>query len=119
MDRALLGRRKEVRASALRLHPLCVALLSSSCVPIALSQTLDELPEELRSDPRLPVAPLFKQRRWARISWRYAVEYRKGERGNAVVRAVAAQSSTRHRDTNDPRARQAEAAMEAAAFAMD
>ena len=87
--------------------------------PIALSQTLDELPEELRSDPRLLVAPLFKQRRWARISWRYAVEYRKGERGNAVVRAVAAQSSTRHRDTNDPRARQAEAAMEAAAFAVD
>jgi hypothetical protein len=47
------------------------------------------------------------------ISWRYAAEYRKGESGNAVVRAVAQQCSKRHRDTSDPRARQAEAAMEA------
>lgn len=67
--------------------------------------------------PALPVTPLFKQRRWARISWRYAAEYRKGERGNAVVRAVASMCSKRHRDTSDPRARQAEAAMEAASFA--
>ena len=87
-----------------------------ACVPIALSQTLDELPEEVRTSPNLPVSPLFKQRRWARISWRYAAEYRKGESGNAVVRAVASMSSKRHRGTSDPRARQAEAAMEAAAF---
>lgn len=87
-----------------------------ACIPIALSQTLDEVPEELRSNPDLPVAPVFKQRRWARISWRYAAEYRKGDRGNAVVWAVARQSSSRHRDTNDPRARQAEAAMEIEAF---
>jgi hypothetical protein len=46
-----------------------------TCAPIALSQTLDELPEELRSDLNLPVSPLFKQRRWARILWRYAAEY--------------------------------------------
>ena len=50
----------------------------------------------------------------ARISWRYADEYRKGSSGNAVVRAVASQSSTRHRDTS--RMRQSEAAMEAASF---
>ena len=89
-----------------------------ACVPIALSQTLAELPQELRTSPHLPVSPLFKQRRWARISWRYAAEYRKGESGNAVVRAVASMCSKRHRDTSDPRARQAEAAMEAAAFAL-
>ena len=86
------------------------------CIPIALSQSLDELPLELRASPALPVSPLLKQRRWARISWRYAAEYRKGESGNAVVRAVAQQCSKRHRDTSDPRARQAEAAMEAAAL---
>ena len=76
----------------------------------------DELPLELRTSPHLPVSPLYKQRRWARISWRYAAEYRKSESGNAVVRAVASMCSKRHRDTSDPRARQAEAAMEAAVF---
>ena len=87
------------------------------CVPIALSQTRAELPAELRSSPDLPVAPLFKQRRWARISHQYMIEYGKGESGSAVVRAVAAKRSTRHRDTSDRRMRQAEAAMEEAAFA--
>ena len=90
-----------------------------ACIPVALSQSLDELPEELRASPDLPVSPLFKMRRWARVSWRYMAEYRKGASGNAVVRAVAEQSSKRHRDTSDPRARQAEAAMEAAAFDVD
>ena len=85
------------------------------CVPIALSQTREELPEELHDHVLLPVSPLFKQRRWARVSWRYAAEYRKGEFGHAVVQAVAAQSSSRHRDTS--RMRQSEAAMEALAFA--
>ena len=86
-------------------------------VPIALSQSLDELPEELRNKPDLPVSPLFKQRRWARISWQYCIEYRKGESGDAVFKAVMAQRSKRHRDTSDARSRQAEARMEAAAFA--
>ena len=75
------------------------------------------MPEELRSNPDLPVLPLFKQRRHARISWQYASEYLKGERGDAVVRAVAGQRSTRHRDTSDPRMRQVEARMEMLAFA--
>ena len=44
-------------------------------------------------------------------------EYRKGESGDAVVRAVAAQRCKRHRDTSDARSRRAEAAMEAKAFA--
>ena len=90
-----------------------------SCVPIALSQTVEELPEELRDEqkhPDLPVSPLYKQRRWARISRQYMAEYRKGESGDAVVRAVNAQRSKRHRDTGDPRARRAEAAMEAKSF---
>jgi transposase len=90
-----------------------------ACVPIALSKCLDELPEELRDSRDLPVSPLFKMQRWARVSWRYMAEYRKGASGNAVVRAVAEQSLKRHRDTSDPRARQAEAAMEAAAFDVD
>ena len=38
--------------------------------------------------------------------------------GAEAVRAVAAQRSKRHRDTGDARSRQAEAAMEAAAFAL-
>ena len=87
------------------------------CLPIALSQTLEELPEELRDDPNLPVAPLFKQRRWARVSWQYFIEYAKGTAADKVVTAVAALRTKRHRDTSDPRLRQAEAAMEAAAFA--
>ena len=71
----------------------------------------------MQGDAALPVSPLLKMRRWFRISWQYAAEYRKGVSGNAVVRAVAAQRSQRHRDTSDPRMRQGEAAMEAAAFA--
>jgi hypothetical protein len=87
-------------------------------VPIALSQSLDEIPEELRSDPaparELPVSPVRKQRRWARISLQYAAEYSKLPRSeaDAVMSAVNAQRSARHRDTNDPRARAVEAAME-------
>lgn len=86
-------------------------------MPIALSQSLDELPEELRNKPDLPVSPLFKQRRWACIAWQYTIEYRKGKSGDAVFKAVMARRSKRHRDTSDARSRQAEARMEAAAFA--
>ena len=60
---------------------------------------------------------LLTRRRWARISWQYMAEYRKGESGDAVVRAVAAQRSKRHRDTSDSRSRRVEATMEAKAFA--
>ena len=45
------------------------------------------------------------------------IEYGKGESGDAVVRAVTQQRSARHRDTSDARSRQAEARMEALAFA--
>ena len=85
-------------------------------VKIALSQSLQELPEELRESADLPVSPLLKQRRWARISWRYAREYRKGTSGHAVLQAVKTQS--RHRDSNDKRSRQVEAAMERAEFGL-
>ena len=70
---------------------------------------------ELHSSEYLPVSPIYKQRRWARISRQYMIEYRKGERGDAVVRAVAAQRSKRHKDMT--RDRQVEAVMEAKAFA--
>ena len=77
-----------------------------------------QVPEELRSradqSERLPVSPLFKQRRWARISWQYVMEYSKGTSGHEVIKMVAEQRSSRHRDTS--RSRPAEAAMEALAF---
>ena len=84
-------------------------------VPIALSQTCDELPEELRDELDLPVSPLLKMRRWARISRMYRAQYRLGANGHEAVRVVKAQK--RHRDTSDTRSRQQEAAMEALAFA--
>ena len=84
-------------------------------VPIALSQTCDELPEELRNELDLPVSPLLKMRRWARISRMYRAQYRLGANGHEAVRVVKAQK--RHRDTSDTRSRQQEAAMEALAFA--
>lgn len=83
-------------------------------VPIALSQTCNELPEELRDELDLPVSPLLKMRRWARISRMYRAQYRLGANGHEAVRVVKAQK--RHRDTSDARSRQQEAAMEALAF---
>ena len=65
-----------------------------------------------------PVAPLLlhqteDERRWARISRRYMAEYlteyRKGADGCEAIRAVKAHG--RHRDTNDSRSREVEAAM--------
>ena len=81
---------------------------------VALSQSLSELPEESRSAEDLPVSPLLKIRRWFRISWQYAAEYRKGSECAEIVKSLAAQRSKRHRDTSDRRSRQAEAAMEEA-----
>ena len=75
---------------------------------IALSQSLDELPEELQASADLPVSSVLKQRRWARISWRYAREYRKGTSGHAVLQAVWRRAATA--------TRQVEAAMEQAEF---
>ena len=86
-------------------------------LPIALSQSLEDLSVESRESVDLPVSPLLKMRRWFRISWQYAGEYRKGSECAEVVRALAAMRSKRHRDTSVRRARQAEAAMEAAAMA--
>ena len=83
---------------------------------VALSQSLDDLPDGSRSCEDLPVSPLLKIRRWFRISWQYAAEYGKGSGCAEVVRSLAAQRSKRHRDTSVRRARQAEAAMEDAAM---
>ena len=86
-------------------------------LPVALSQSLEDLPADIRSSADLPVSPLLKIRRWFRISWQYAAEYRKGSDCAEVVSAMAAHRSKRHRDTSVRRARQAEAAMEDAAMA--
>ena len=83
---------------------------------IALSQSLEDVPVADRSKPDLPVSPLLKMRRWFRISWQYAAEYRLGTECAAVVQAVAKLRSSRHRDTSVRRCRQAEAAMEQAAL---
>ena len=79
----------------------------------------DPMPEDLRTSEHvlLPVSPIFKhERRWARISRQYMAVYRKGVRGDAVVRAVAAQRSGRHKDMT--RERRVEAVMEAKAFGL-
>ena len=80
-------------------------------VPLSLSQDLSDLPSHLSDREDLPVCPLYVQRRWARITRRYMIEYRKGVDACDAIKAVKAQSSKRHRDTNDPRSRQIEAAM--------
>ena len=82
-------------------------------VPISLSQDKSDLPAHLADREDLPVAPLYLQRRWARISRQYMAEYRKGADGCAAIQAVKALRSKRHRDTSDPRSRQVEAEMAA------
>ena len=82
-------------------------------VPTSLSQDLSDLPLHLSDREDLPVSPLYLQRRWARISRRYMIEYRKGANACDAIKAVKGQSSKRHRDTNDARSRPIEAAMAA------
>ena len=67
--------------------------------------------EELRSSPELPVSPIYRQRRDARVSWQYFNEYGKGANCCAAVKAVAERRTKRHRDMSDRRALQSEAAM--------
>ena len=86
-------------------------------IPIALSQSLDELPEELRTSPELPVSPIYAQRRHAWVSWQYLREYAKGVGCSEAVMAVALLRSKRHKDMT--RSLQVEALMaEKAAAAM-
>ena len=92
-------------------------------VPLSLSQDIADIPSHIMdgqvhvldeqgdAPSGLPVAPLFLQRRWARISRRYMEEYRKGCDGSAAIRAVKAHA--RHRDPNDSRVKSVEAAMAA------
>ena len=85
-------------------------------VPLSLSQDLSDIPVSMLDEhgnppPDLPVAPLFLQRRWARISRRYMQEYLKGADGCEAIRAV--KTHARHRDTSDPRVRHVEAALAA------
>ena len=107
-----MGRIQGLRAQALPLHARRVAGLRET-VPISLSQDKSDLPAHLADREDLPVAPLYLQRRWARISRQYMAEYRKGLDGCAAIQAVKALRSKRHRDTSDPRSRQVEAEMAA------
>ena len=89
-------------------------------VPISLSQNTSSLPAHLRGGPDLPVAPLFLQLRWARISRAFMAEYRKGVDACDAIKAVKGQrGSKRHRDPNDSRSKNVEAAAAALAMGSD
>ena len=88
-------------------------------IPISLSQDLSDLPEHMASQVDVPVAPLFLQRRWARISWQYMLQYWKGADACEAIKAVACERSKRHRDTSDPRSRRVEAKLAAMALGAD
>jgi len=79
-------------------------------IPLALSQDLSDVPVSMRDRTDLPVAPVLKQRRWARVSWQYAHEY---EVGADACGATETLKSKRHHDTGDARMRKREAAMAA------
>ena len=89
-------------------------------VPLSLSQDMSDLPDG-ESTADLPVAPLYLQRRWARISRQYMHEYRKGADAHEAILRVTEQRTkahARHRDTSDSRSRQQEAAMAALSSGM-
>ena len=67
---------------------------------LAFTQEIDDVPEHMREQDDLPVAPLLLQRKWARISWRYIVEYLKGADACEAIKMVIAQHAPRHRDTS-------------------
>ena len=81
-------------------------------IPIALSESLTDVPVAMQDRTDLPVASVLKQRRWARISWQYFYEYSLGADATDATKAV---KSKRHHDTGDARMRKKEAAMAAAA----
>ena len=56
---------------------------------------------QLSGKEDVPVAPLYLQRRWARISRQYMLEYSKGANGSDAIKAVKAYRHTKHRDTAD------------------
>ena len=78
-------------------------------IPIALSQDISDLPEHLRTQDDLPVCPLHLQRRWSRISHRYAWFYLKGSNGSEAIEGVQRLKSSAHRDVS--RMRNVEARM--------
>jgi hypothetical protein len=78
-------------------------------VPLALSQDPWDVPADGE-----PVAPIYLQRRWARISRQFMHEYLKGAKACEAIQLVARMRSTRHRDPNDRRSARVEAAMSAA-----
>ena len=92
-------------------------------VPLSLSQDISDLPDGESPDgqsPDLPVAPLYLQRRWARISRQYMHEYRKGATRTKLsyVSLNSARRLTPAIVTSDSRSRQQEAAMAALSSGM-
>jgi hypothetical protein len=81
-------------------------------VPIALTQDVSRLPAHLQGQADLPVAPLFLQRRWARISRQFMAEYSRGANGaDAITGVNSVRTSKRHRDPNDKRSKREEGMM--------
>ena len=79
-------------------------------VKLSLSQDMSDIPEHLLHETDLPVAPLFMQRRWCRISREYNMsQFAKGAKASDVMKYVMALHPHRHRDTSYPMYRQAEA----------
>ena len=76
-------------------------------VPLALSQSISDLPAHVANQADLPVADIQMQRRWARISRQYMAEYRKGADACDAMKAVAAMrtSTNRHRDVGNRNAK--------------
>lgn len=72
-----------------RTHCLYTIAGLRETVPISLSQDLSDIPQHLKESEDFPVANIFEQRRWARISRQYMREYRKGINACAAVQAVA------------------------------
>ena len=101
-----------IRTPSARQVSICLYTLAGprETIPLGLSQDLSDVPASMCHRTELPVAPVFKQRRWARISWQYKDEYRDGADACDAAKAV---KSKRHHDTGDPRMRKREAEMAA------
>ena len=99
-----------------RIHCLYTLPGLRETVPLSLTQDLSEIPAGRRGQADLPAAPIYLQRRWARISRQYMHEFWKGADACTAIKAVAAKRSKRHHDTSDSRSRVVEAEMAARAM---
>ena len=102
----LIERYRGAAKAYMRKHCLYTLPGLRETVPLALSQDLADV-----SDGSAPVASVYLQRRWARISRQFMREYRKGANACEAIAQVAAKRSSRHRDPNDRRSQRVEAAL--------